>query len=290
MSLRRFRPRVSVAALRPGFSLVELLVVIAIIGVLSSLLLPAIQKSREAARRSACLNNLRNVGAAVHLYLDVNKRFPVGCTENRYVCDADGNKLFPQGRQLAWSAYILPFLERQATSARIDFSKGFDSVENASVAAEVLPIYICPSYPRSTFLKSGRAVCDYGGINGQCLPKPVTPVKYFSNNPPNGMMLNETVIRITDVKDGLSHTLMAAEAAGFADGQWINGLNIFEVSCGINTPESINNEIRSKHPEGSNGLLADSSARFLSTEMDLSVLAAICTRARLKDEIFVGDF
>ena len=98
-------------------------------------------------------------------------------------------------------------------------------------------------------------------------------------------MLYDRAMQISDILDGTSNTLIVAEDSASADGQWINGLNIFDQAYPINLspnpamgiyPE---NEIRSDHPGGANGLLCDGSARFLFQQMDLKTLAAICTRA-----------
>ena len=138
-----------------GFSLVELLVVIAVIGLLAGLLLPAVQASRESARRMTCLNNLHQIGLGVLAFHDVYKRFPEGGVEMRSLRGPDGKLLYPNGRQLAWSAYILPYVELQSLARRIDFRKAFDSPENAAAAAEIVPLYLCPSNPRQSYLVPG---------------------------------------------------------------------------------------------------------------------------------------
>src|SRR5439155_23596548 len=100
---------------RFAFTLVELLVVLAIIALLIALLLPAIQRAREAANATFCKNNLRQIALGLVQYHDQRGKFPVGCVEWRPTL------VGPQ-RQLAWSAYLLPFLEQQAVADRIDFS------------------------------------------------------------------------------------------------------------------------------------------------------------------------
>jgi prepilin-type N-terminal cleavage/methylation domain-containing protein/prepilin-type processing-associated H-X9-DG protein len=254
------RPR----ATRPaGFTLVELLVVIAIIGTLLALLLPAVQMAREAGRRTACSNNLHQIGIGMTSYHDALGAFPAGCVE-------PVSKKRPKGRQLAWSAYLLPFIEQQSLYDRIDLSKTYNSKENAKAAAEVVQAYVCPSVPHPTLLRSGRGVCDYGGIYGQRIRG--------ANNPPNGVMLYDRAISMREIPDGLSHTLVISEDSLFDDGQWINGLNIFDVSCAVNKAPPFENDIRSKHPRGANGLMADGSVQFLREDLDLKVLAALCTR------------
>jgi prepilin-type N-terminal cleavage/methylation domain-containing protein len=252
-----------------GFSLVELLVVIAIIGLLAGLLLPAIQSSRESARRMTCLNNLHQIGLGMLAFHDVYKHFPQGGVEMRMLRGPDGKVLYPNGRQLAWSAYILPYAELQSLARRINFRKAFDSPENAGAAAEIVPLYLCPSHSRSSYLVQDRGVCDYGGIFGETI--------FSNNNPPRGVMLYGQYVRIRDIIDGTSHTMMVSEDSWSQDMQWINGLNVFDVSAAINTAQE--NDLHSKHaPRGVNGLMADGNARFLSEDMDLNILAAICTR------------
>ncbi len=260
-----------------GFSLVELLVAITIIGLLAGLLLPAIQSSRESARRMTCLNNLHQIGIGMLAFHDVHKHFPKGGVEMRMLCDADGNLLYPFGVQLAWSAYILPYVELNSLAKRIDFHKGFDSPENAAAAAEILALYLCPSHARSSYLIAGRGACDYGGIYGSRI--------YGSNDPPNGVMLYTRYVRINDIIDGATHTMMISEDSWSPDMQWINGLNVFDVSAAINTAKE--NDLHSKHPGGVNGLMADGNARFISQNIELSTLSAICTR---NGKECVGDF
>lgn len=272
MSSRRFR-----FAAQQGFSLVELLVVIAVIGLLAGFLFPAIQTSRETARRMSCLNNLHQIGIGMLAYHDVYKRFPLGGVEMRTLRWPNGKLKYPNGRQLAWSAYILPYIELQSLAKRIDFSKAYDSPENALVAAEIVPLYLCPSHSRASYLVDGRGACDYGGIYGERISSP--------NNPPKGVMLYSQYVCIRDIIDGTAHTMMISEDSWSTDMQWINGLNVFDVSAAINTAQE--NDLHSKHPGGVNGLMADGSARFLSEELDLTILAAICTRAGRE---IVGDF
>jgi prepilin-type N-terminal cleavage/methylation domain-containing protein/prepilin-type processing-associated H-X9-DG protein len=249
---------------RRAFTLVELLVVIAILGILIALLLPAVQAAREAARRMSCSNNLRQMGIGLHNYHAAHQCFPPGGIEPR-------TPLKPAGRQLAWSVFLLPFAEQQNVYATLDMGKAFDSPVNATGAATVLPLYLCPSTPHQTLLHDGRGACDYGGIYGERITSP--------NNPPKGAMLYDRAIRIAEITDGTSHTLLVSEDSGFADGQWINARNVFDQAYPINQAPSFENDIRSKHPGGANGLLADGAARFLPETMKSTVLAALCTRA-----------
>ena len=223
----------------------------------------------ESARRMTCLNNLHQIGLGALAFHDVYNRYPEGGVEMRSLRGPDGKVLYPNGRQLAWSAYILPYVELQSLAKRIDFRKAFDSPENAAAAAEIVPLYLCPSNPRPSYLSQGRGACDYGGIFGEVI--------LTNNNPPRGIMLYGQYVRIRDVVDGTSHTMMVSEDSWSQDMQWINGLNVFDVSAAINTAQE--NDLHSKHaPRGVNGLMADGNARFISEDIDLGILAAICTR------------
>jgi len=261
-----------------GFSLVELLVVIAVIGLLIALLLPAVQAVREAARRLSCLNNLRQMGIGLHGFHDAYGRFPEGGVEFRKLRDSDGELLYPQGRQLAWSAYLLPYIEFRSLAKRINFTKNFDSLENAQAAAEIVPVYLCPSVSRQSHLVDGRGACDYGGINGK-----------QNSRDQNGVMLYGQTVCIRDILDGTAHTLIVSEDAGSRYGQWINAENVFAVGFCINDQRApwFDNEIRSEHPGGANGLFADGAVRFLREEINLNILAALCTR---RGGETVGDY
>jgi len=248
-------------------SLIELMVVMAIIGGLVGLLLPAVQQSREVSRRAHCLNNLRQIGLGLHLYHEVYTSFPIGCLERRMTPSS------PK-RQIAWSAWLLPYVEQQALYKSLDLSTPFDSAKNAAGAAEVVSVYVCPSVDRITQATSGgRGPCDYGGIYGP---------RFFGdlNSPPRGVMLYGSAVSLPMITDGASNTLAIAEESIFLpSGEWINGMNIFDVSYAINAAPAIDNDIHSQHPGGANGLFVDGSARFLSDETSTVVLSAICTRS-----------
>ena len=262
--MRLVDPRSRSGALRPAFTLVELLVVIAIVGLLIGLLLPAVQAAREAARRTSCFSNLRQMGIGLHNYHAALGCFPPGGIEPR-------SPKWPKGRQFAWSLCLLPYVEQEAVYRTINTAKAFDAPENAEGAAKVLAIYLCPSAARSSTLREGRGACDYGGIYGERITSP--------NNPPKGAMLYDRALQVRDIRDGTSQTLILSEDSKFPDGQWINGRNIFDQAYAINRAPAFENDIRSDHPSGANGLLCDGSARFLSESMSLEILAAICTRA-----------
>lgn len=256
-------PRGPTAQRRFAFSLVELLVVVSIVAALTSLLLPAVLASRSAARRTQCQNNQRQIGIALQAHHEALGHFPVGGLEWR-------PNAASKNRQLAWSAFLLPYLEQQPLFDRLDLNTAFDSPENASGAAQIVPIYVCPSSRRGGRLVDGRGPCDYGGIYGERITSP--------NHPPKGTMLFDTRLSREHIRDGLSNTLIVAEDSHFDDGQWINGRNLFDQAFAINTAPEWENDIRSDHAGGAYATFADGSVRFLEEQMDLLPLAAICTR------------
>jgi prepilin-type N-terminal cleavage/methylation domain-containing protein len=266
-----------------AFSLVELLVVIAVIGVLLALLLPAVQSAREAARRVSCLNNLHQIGIGLQNYHAAAGRFPPGGIEPAFRVS--------NGRQFAWSALLLPYIEQGSLSTLIDFSKPSYAAANASAAAAVVPTYLCPSRPRTSPLVQGRGATDYGGLYGEAMPPHPTDGSWSAEN---GVMIYDRAFSITDIRDGTSNTLMVAENSLFpvwTDGQWINGLNLFDQKYAVNFMPSdtrlLEDEIRSAHPGGADAALCDGSARFLGETLDLKTLKALLTRAG--GEI-VGEF
>jgi len=135
-------PKTAHSEITSGFTLVELLVVITIIGILISLLLPAVQSAREAARRLQCGNNLKQMGLALLSYESQWGTFTPGVIGTRLDTTRtdSGAKL-----QLAWNIFILPQLEQQAIYDLFHFSKAYDHTDNATAAAYVLPVFLCPS-------------------------------------------------------------------------------------------------------------------------------------------------
>jgi prepilin-type N-terminal cleavage/methylation domain-containing protein/prepilin-type processing-associated H-X9-DG protein len=266
-----------------GFSLIELLVVITIIGVLVALLLPAVQSSREAARRIGCSNSLHQIAAGLQSYHTACGRFPPGCIEPAFQKS--------NGRQFAWSALLLPYIEQASLYAAIDFSKPSYSPANAQAAASVVATYLCPSTPRSSPLVAGYGATDYGGLYGEAIPPHSTDKTWVADN---GVMVYDRAFAVSDIPDGTSNTLVVAEDSAFpvwSNGQWISGLNIFDQKYAINylplDPRMVEDEMRSAHPGGANAALCDGSSRFLSETMDLKTLKAILTRAGGET---VGDF
>ena len=255
-----------------AFTLTELLVVIAIIGILISMLLPAVQSVREAARRTVCLNHLKEIGLALQNYHAANREFPVGGTGIR-------SSRAPDEPQIAWSAFLLPYIEQNNVFQKIDFKAAFDSPTNSAGASAIIPSFVCPSSERGAQLSKGRGPSDYGGMFGERITSP--------NNPPKGLMIYGDAKSHRDIPDGSSNTIIVAEDSDFSDGQWINGRNIFDQAFAINAAPAFENDIRSKHPGGAAAVFADGHVSFLAEQMELQTLAAICTRA---GQEVVGNF
>ena len=161
---------------RDGLTLVELLVVIAIIGVLIGMLLPAVQQVREAARRIQCGNHLRQIGIALQNHHSGMMEFPAGVTGFQPLSSVAADR-----RNLAWSVFLLPFMEQQNVFQRLNTDLAFDHPDNASAAATEIETFICPSSVRRANPLSERGSSDYGGIFGERINSP--------NNPPKGLMI-----------------------------------------------------------------------------------------------------
>src|SRR6056297_544562 len=133
-------PMVRSGRRRAGFTLIELLVVIAIIAILVALLLPAVQQAREAARRSSCKNNLKQLGLALHNYHDTHGMFPIN-----WGTGYDGTTNPTSSVQFSWMTYILPYIEESALYDTINFNEALDDPNNNAAASTVIDTYLCPS-------------------------------------------------------------------------------------------------------------------------------------------------
>ncbi|MCE9564995.1 MAG: DUF1559 domain-containing protein [Planctomycetes bacterium] len=202
---------------RKGFTLIELLVVIAIIAILIGLLLPAVQKVREAAARAKCSNNLKQMGIALHAYESSNQKFPPA-----------GNNTGGWG--LSWMVLILPYIEQDALyqilarqASPVVSSPGYnDATNNTAIANLTLSVYRCPSSPlpfNGAHNGNKSQAADYTAITG-CINDATnwTTVNNFTGNSgissDGGVMYQQSAVRIADITDGTSNTVVIGEVGG----------------------------------------------------------------------------
>jgi prepilin-type N-terminal cleavage/methylation domain-containing protein len=192
---------------RRGFTLIELLVVIAIIAILIALLVPAVQKVREAAARAQCSNNLMQIGLAIHAYHDLHKGFPQGGG------DPGGENPAVRTFYFSWTFHIYPFIEQTAlyNAAPKDAFVDINTVAGggtilANLDRTPIPIFYCPSR-RSVMLYHNDAVTDYAGNTGtNGNGTGTTDGVIVVNNSPSYQKLT-----FASIKDGTSNTLMIGE-------------------------------------------------------------------------------
>ena len=313
---------------RRGLTMIELLVSITIIGILVSLLLPAVQQVREAARRMACKNNLHNLGLALHNYHERHNKFPPGA-----VGPLTPN--FPQYMGLkshGLGAFVLSDLDQQPLADQYNWNVPWFDPENQPVVNTPLPVWQCPSAPANRIqegwqltvmpppreLFDGTAACgDYAGMGGvdPGLAKIIGPIfgPQDVRGVYEGVFLVNAARRLEDIKDGPSHTILMAECAGRPQ-QWLQGHRLGPiipltggawasrnlVGCrGTNRDGTLfgpcavnctnNREVYSFHSGGANVVFADGSVHFLSESINIRVFAALVTRAG-KEVVSGSDF
>ena len=291
-----------------GFTLVELLVVIAIIAILIALLLPAIQQVREAARRSQCQNNLKQIGVSIHNNMDSAGKpghFPVGAIDN--------------GKYGLFTT-LLPYIEQMSVYKQIDLngSPGSSSQRNTVIA-----LYICPSYPGPALVTTAKqtymygALSTYQGVAGAIQNKGEKILTgSFGDIPENGMFGYKWARRVSEILDGLSSTLCVGEFVqqdkdpasdfnGFPGNvrAWILGANdsgygsysfkVVKYSINAKLDRTKDNipfnhlPFGSHHAGGANFMYADGSCHFLDDDLDLTTYKALATcrgREIIKEE------
>lgn len=199
---------------RAGFTLVELLVVIAIIGILVALLLPAIQAAREAARRTECANNLKNLGTALHNYHDSHNTFPPEAIWRR--THRNGQSLVAADtRNFTWLALLLPYIEEGALHEAIDFSQPIYPQMNGSdpIRSTVIDTLICPSdIADTTGGRSGGnfSLTSYAGAEGWDW---WDRRGVYANEPYGGVFTLRQPCSLDLIKDGTSTTIAIGEVS-----------------------------------------------------------------------------
>ncbi len=289
---------------RGGFTLIELLVVIGIIALLIGLLMPAVQSAREAARRTQCRNNLKQIGIALHTYVDRIRRFPPGYVST---VDAGGNDL---GMGWGWGSFLLDDLEQ--TSLRKQISYIIDIADPANLAPRTtfLPSYNCPS---DKFFETFPISVDPSG-NPLSTPVVVAHATYVAVNGNNGVTGNQATndgaflenasLRPSDITDGLTNTFFISErCSNMSNATWVGavtGTGVADVRdpapgategapalvlghCGPHAPNNRDvtdaDALASFHPEGVLFLMGDGSVQFIGAQIDLSVYDALASRS-----------
>ncbi len=296
---------------RPGFTLIELLVVIAIIAILIGLLLPAVQKVREAANRAQCQNHLKQIGLAVHSYHAGHRMFPYSALDR---LPNETTNTYVTGFIL-----ILPYLEQDAVARRWDRTQARNSTvdfngdgyTNASLQKMLIPTYGCPTMSPPSGPLGGteeRAYCSYlfnagspdcklyayWSFYGMTAPPvfdgTIIPLHSPATTPTSPNRQPTTIGAITD---GTSNTLLVGETdfmpkgvpSTEMGGTWAYGYlgyssgSTFHPFNRHDNTETVYGAFRSEHTGGGNFALADGSVRFVADSIPLSTYRALSTRA-----------
>jgi prepilin-type N-terminal cleavage/methylation domain-containing protein/prepilin-type processing-associated H-X9-DG protein len=300
-------------ARRSAFTLIELLVVVAIIAVLIGLLLPAVQKVREAAARVQCKNNLKQIGLGFHNYHGTYGTFPSGFVSQ--AASVDGPSLGPGW---GWGAYLLPYIEQENLFRRIDFTKQIQDPANAQARVTSLRVFRCPSDgPLSDTVtvkdSASNPICDvaFGNYVGMAGVYEVSGYPDTSNGAP-GVLLRNSKVRITDIADGSSNTAFVGERAWVWQGKvrsplttWTGAVTNAVIPQTLNPPLGVeaegvmvltnsgtvaearvpNNTLdhvedaNSNHSQGVNFLFGDGSVRSIHNTISPTIWVAVTTRS-----------
>ena len=295
---------------RRGFTLIELLVVISIVGLLIALMLPAVQMAREAARKTHCANNLKQIGLALHNYMDSYKSFPPG-----YVSSLRAD-LDDDGPGWAWGAMILPHFEHDIIFRLVDFSKPIDSEAAAKVRTESVTAYICPSDGEFESVidipnkKTDGIICQMAAANYVGCAGTVRPTCKICRDHFDGVFGRNHPIEPREMQDGLSKTIAVGERSAFwssatmwgvvPDSKVVDhqqprkyaggpayvlgttfkeGFNIEEVPVDASEEQTFAESFGSQHPGGCFFLFCDAGVRFVWNDADPAVMNVLSTRS-----------
>lgn len=278
---------------RRGFTLVETATVVAVIAVLIALLLPAVQATRESARRSQCFNNLSQIGLALANYEAIYRSLPAGAVDTRDMVDD-----IPIGYRFGWMAQILPFLERRAIANHLNFDQGVHAPAQLTARLTAINTYICPSdYGLGRAAGTGTMPPFARSLYAACHHHLDEPIRSDNRGafPLNGHLTDD------DFPDGRATTIFAGEKSSSGDeAGWAVGSRATLRNTGLPpnatklppldtlpsvTPEGSLPEpastpagsspvvggFGSYHPGGANFLFGDGSVRFVRVSVRLDV-------------------
>ena len=291
---------------RRGFTLIELLVVIAIISLLIALLLPAVQAAREAARRSRCINNLKQIGLALANYEQALKVLPPGYLSN---FDAQGNDTGPGW---GWASMVLPQLEQPALFNAINFGLAIEAPANLTARVTTIHGFLCPSDPApSPFMAARRDLSTGAFVADICQLAPSNYVGMSGITEPGpdgeGVFFRGSQVALRDVTDGTTQTIFVGERSkALGDAAWAGavtgtvlypsgtggiGRRIPELGPGLvlghagerigpGDPKSEVNQFFGLHAQrGAHFLFGDGHVSFLRSTIDYKTYLALSSRA-----------